>query len=851
LSPTPAGDGRALAFDPATRHLFYTNLGDPHIYVIDTSGSAVATLNPVDRNGQPISYASLSWDARDRVLWAGRYDGSGEIDKVDPLNGAVSPQFNFAFPSGDSCYGPDTGYVDGLAFDASDNTLWIGDDNARTLFHVKLDGTTLNSYRVPNGRCRTGIAVSSRFLWMGLQSGPDQPPFDIIRVTKSNPTKILSSFSFGTAEVPEGLALDPATFSGKCAVWSNQTSDGSTTSLTAWESEPGECAGNSPPHSCVSSRLHGAFSGFGVSFASYQPTPAIPVKIMADASPGDITVCTARVFVVNTPAPGLPVSLFISKQNQGPAEFGFELRYTPPPTWSGKNGVNPRPASNLRLGDVQVQLDPSTIVDVTSRGLSLPLAKISAPPIPTILLDDQQGHFLQAAAAPVVTISASIDRDWIRRMVDQFRAPPGQLPVWAPLLAAQESAAIAAGIEKLPQLGYLPSSLPRLLDRPSVNAAFMIAYISFLSAFESRLRSPLETTVAPVVLILGGLAAGAVALVDGIGGIVECAKPVSLTCPVAMARVRAPAKLDRVLNRYHTSSLPLRDRRPPRAKVERLSVAHINRLDTRTLVLHSFPAQFAMVTHNVVPLPVEAEVHPLLIRRGERALPGHSLTLVAVALPDEPHPVLFILQGPRYRAERLVMAAHGVAGGRVTLPRHMSPGQWTLAVQDLSGLSLNEAKQIIGRAQVRLGTFTIRRGQRPLTKLKVSTIRITGTPSSPTIAITGVAFASKPTPTNLALTGYTGFDYGNDLYFCDQSDRPQSFCAGQNDGLGHGADTIGLVVTTYTDTAISYTLGSAYVGYYYPANVYKLNVGDSFTVHVKGVTCSGTVDFSGQPIRCR
>jgi hypothetical protein len=70
-------------------------------------------------------------------------------------------------------------------------------------------------------------------------------------------------------------------------------------------------------------------------------------------------------------------------------------------------------------------------------------------------------------------------------------------------------------------------------------------------------------------------------------------------------------------------------------------------------------------------------------------------------------------------------------------------------------------------------------------------------------------------------------------------------------GVVHSDTGTRLVVTTYVDTAISYTLGSAYIDYYYPENIYRLNVGDSFTVHVKGVTCSGTVDFSGHPVKCQ
>ena len=96
----------------------------------------------------------------------------------------------------------------------------------------------------------------------------------------------------------------------------------------------------------------------------------------------------------------------------------------------------------------------------------------------------------------------------------------------------------------------------------------------------------------------------------------------------------------------------------------------------------------------------------------------------------------------------------------------------------------------------------------------ISTVTFNGSPTAPEITLTGTGFGSEPAPSNLATTGYTGYDYGNALYFCDNSNDATPWCAWQNDGLGHGSDTIGLVVNTYTDTSIDYTLGSIYAQYY-------------------------------------
>ncbi len=231
FTPAHVGNGRALAFDSKSGHLFYTNSFDDHIYVTDAAGDDIATLTTT------YNYGALSWDSKRDVLWGGRYNGSGGVDQIDPTTGASTPQFAYAFPAGDSCYFQSPGFIDGLAFDRITDTLWLSDDNAKTIFHVSLTGDTISSSPVPPGRCNTGIASAGQYLWLALQSGPDTPPFDIVHVAKSDPSTVLSSFPFVSAGAgPEGIAVDKHSFVPNCAVWTNQYGP---TKLTAWAVEPG------------------------------------------------------------------------------------------------------------------------------------------------------------------------------------------------------------------------------------------------------------------------------------------------------------------------------------------------------------------------------------------------------------------------------------------------------------------------------------------------------------------------------------------------------------------------------------------------------------------------------------
>ncbi len=100
----------------------------------------------------------------------------------------------------------------------------------------------------------------------------------------------------------------------------------------------------------------------------------------------------------------------------------------------------------------------------------------------------------------------------------------------------------------------------------------------------------------------------------------------------------------------------------------------------------ALPAQatLALISATVINEPSPVLFHPLFVST-TTLTPGARIIVAAAQLALSPaHAVLFILQGPGYRAEHLVATARGVAVGIVTLPASMSRGTWYVAVQDLS-----------------------------------------------------------------------------------------------------------------------------------------------------------------------
>ena len=108
----------------------------------------------------------------------------------------------------------------------------------------------------------------------------------------------------------------------------------------------------------------------------------------------------------------------------------------------------------------------------------------------------------------------------------------------------------------------------------------------------------------------------------------------------------------------------------------------------------------------VINQPVPIEARALLVSTTAWSA-GGRVTVVAAANTGTRHDVLFILQGPGYRGERLVATRDGLAAGIVVLPSPLSSGTWYVAVQDLSALQSTPQGQVTGSALVGFGMITV------------------------------------------------------------------------------------------------------------------------------------------------
>jgi Putative Ig domain len=278
--------------------LYYTNSFDPTLYQIDAFGNLLNTTPITDSaTGGPVTVGAISWDNNRMMLWGGTDSSGSPVSAylIDPGTGSATFQF-LAVDAG-------FGFTDGIAYDASDDSVWISDDVSTLISHQDATtGADLGSLAPLDsiGNPLTDVSGVSRgtgnILYLG-QDGLGQ----IVQVDKNTGAFISTFASPGGRD--EDLECDPINFGGTLALWSK---DAYNNQITAIEVEPGTCAcggaANNPPLFVAPSPCDQTLSlSVGAPF-SYT------VSVL-DVDPNDtVTLNASGVPAGATHAPGLPAS---------------------------------------------------------------------------------------------------------------------------------------------------------------------------------------------------------------------------------------------------------------------------------------------------------------------------------------------------------------------------------------------------------------------------------------------------------------------------------------------------------------------------------------------------------------
>lgn len=237
------GVGVSVAVD-CSGNVYYTLSGDTNLYVMDKTGALLATRPIVTAAGGGLLIDEMAFQNSGGAgtLW-GQLHGSNPIDlyRIDPATGAAT----FACTTASTSIGT---FRDGIAFDGTDNTLWVSGDVSTTVEHYNLDCTPAVPAQITpknaaggNLGLISGVTVGvGNLLYLG-QNGL----VTIVRVQKSDGAFIGSFASPGGAR-DEGLECDPVNFAPKFALWSREFNPPGFMSVI--EIEAGSCGcGGGPP----------------------------------------------------------------------------------------------------------------------------------------------------------------------------------------------------------------------------------------------------------------------------------------------------------------------------------------------------------------------------------------------------------------------------------------------------------------------------------------------------------------------------------------------------------------------------------------------------------------------------
>lgn len=193
----------------------------------------VASKNIVDASSNPVSVSALAWDAGRGQVW-GAY--AGNVYLINIGNPAVSGNAVATLQFTTNVGG--IALIDGLAYDASDDTIYYSPDVNCNVYHFNsTTGTLLNTVTPKNANgvsdCQvSGVVVgTNNTLYIGRDGAAE-----IRRIDKTT-GNFISQFATTSGRV-EDLTCDPVTYAPKEAILAK---DAYNSLYEAFEVEPGTC----------------------------------------------------------------------------------------------------------------------------------------------------------------------------------------------------------------------------------------------------------------------------------------------------------------------------------------------------------------------------------------------------------------------------------------------------------------------------------------------------------------------------------------------------------------------------------------------------------------------------------